>query len=110
MFVHISFKRFQVNANSPASASSSAADSGKFESNLEDLYALCDQIEANLRTVVDCAAQTACSNRYMPIAPQPSRLDVTPGGPAQQLDFLPYPQYVATSKQQVKIPVCFWET
>ncbi len=92
-----SFKRRQV--NSTATGGASAAD-GKFESNLEDLYAICDQIETSLRTTVDCLTQTSRSNGYMPIPPQPSKLDMSPAG-QQHPDFLPYPQYIATSKQQV---------
>ena len=72
---------------------------GRFESNLEDFYAICDQIELHLKSAVDCINQTTSSNRYMPVPPHPSRLDTTGG---QQTDFLPYNAYVATSKQQVK--------
>ncbi len=56
-----------------------------------------------MQTAIDCVAQTNRSNSYMPITPQPSKLDMTPGGAAQQQqpEFLPYPQYIATSKQQV---------
>ena len=46
---------------------------GKFESNLEDFYAICDQIELNLKSAIDCIQQTGSSNRYMPITPHPSR-------------------------------------
>ena len=50
----------------------------------------------NLRSAIDCQAQINSSQRYMPIAPQP-RLTVVDHGPK---DFLTYPEYIATSKQQ----------
>ena len=68
-----------------------------FESNLEDFYVICDQVELNLKSAIDCLSQASSSNRYMPIPPHPSRMEA----PGPQSEFLSYPQYVSTSKQQV---------
>ncbi len=45
--------------------------------------------------------QTNSSNRYMPIQPHPSRVQMDPNPNPTQTDFLSYPQYIATSKKQV---------
>ena len=60
------------------------------------MYSL--QIEVNLRSAIDCQSQISSSQRYMPIVPQP-RLTVIDHAPK---DFLTYPEYIATSKQQVR--------
>ncbi len=75
-----------------------SAEAAKFESHLEDFYAICDQIELNIRTAIDCLNQTASSTRYMPIPPNPRHLDAS----SNQQEFLSYPQYIATSKNQVQ--------
>lgn len=77
---------------------------GKFESNLEDFLSVCDQIELNLKSAIDCLGQTSSSMRYMPIPPHPSKLEPTPNTnqpQPQQPEFLTYTQYLATCKQQV---------
>ena len=72
---------------------------GQFESNLEDFYAICDQIELNLKSAIDCLEQMGSSTLYMSIAPHPSRYHTgAPGEP----EFLSYPQYISTARQQVK--------
>eukprot|EP00095_Tigriopus_kingsejongensis_P007590 snap_masked-scaffold417_size177606-processed-gene-0.14 protein:Tk07590 transcript:snap_masked-scaffold417_size177606-processed-gene-0.14-mRNA-1 annotation:"glia maturation factor gamma" len=69
----------------------------KFEAHLEEFYGVCDQIELNLKSAIDCINQTESSNSYMRIPPVPNRLDTT----GNQGEFLSYPQYIATSKQQI---------
>ena len=49
------------------------SQSGRFESSLEDFYSICDQIELNLKSAIDCINQTDSSNNYMKIAPVPNR-------------------------------------
>ncbi|TRY61615.1 hypothetical protein TCAL_05717 [Tigriopus californicus] len=70
---------------------------GKFETQLEEFYGICDQIELNLKSAIDCINQTESSNSYMRIPPVPNRLDTT----GNQTEFLSYPQYIAISKQQI---------
>ena len=87
-----------LNTNSDtigANDTSAEANREKFETHLEDFYQICDQIELNLKSAVDCLNQTNAGQRYMPIPPHPSRMD------SMGNDFLPYGQYLATSKQQV---------
>jgi hypothetical protein len=57
------------------------------------------QIELNLKCALECHQQTAASNRYMPIPPIPSRMDTPASG---NVEFLNYPQYIATTKQQIQ--------
>ncbi len=87
------------NAQVNSTSGHGGAEAGKFESNLEELYALCDQIESCLHSAVECVGQANCSSRYMPIAPQPKRLDQGPN--PNQPECLSYPQYLSTAKQQV---------
>ncbi|XP_040572971.1 mediator of RNA polymerase II transcription subunit 29 isoform X1 [Lepeophtheirus salmonis] len=74
--------------------SSNLPPQGKFENNLEDFHAICDQIELNLKCAIQCMNQSSASNRYMPIPPNLSRTEL--GN-----DYLTYPQYINTSKQQI---------
>merc|ERR1719266_990949 len=76
-----------------------AAQGAKFESNLEDFYATCDQIEVVLRCAIESQQQAQASNRYMQIIPVPSRLESTS---QNSEEFLSYPQYIAVAKQQVQ--------
>lgn len=73
-----------------------------FESNLEDFYAICDQIEANLKCALEVHNISTSSTRYMTIPPFPSRLDVQSTGVTSNPEYLNYPQYIATSKQQIQ--------
>eukprot|EP00096_Caligus_rogercresseyi_P009731 TRINITY_DN3356_c1_g1_i1.p1 TRINITY_DN3356_c1_g1~~TRINITY_DN3356_c1_g1_i1.p1 ORF type:complete len:204 (-),score=57.51 TRINITY_DN3356_c1_g1_i1:664-1275(-) len=78
----------------PPGGAASAGPQGKFENNLEDFHAICDQIELNLKVAITGMNQSAASNRYMPIPPNLSRTEI--GN-----DYLTYPQYINTSKQQI---------
>jgi len=76
-----------------------------FESNLEDFYAICDQIEANLKCAIEVQNISSSSTRYMTIPPFPSRLDLQSTGNAStnpNPEYLNYPQYISTSKQQIQ--------
>jgi len=77
-----------------------------FESSLEDFFATCDQIEANLKTAIEVHNISSASHRYMTIQPVPSKLDLnaTPAGNPVNAnpDFLSYPQYIQTAKHQVQ--------
>ena len=90
----------KINANTVSADAKMPAEhqQGKFESHLEDFYATLDQIEVNLRSAIDCQSQVSSSHRAMPIVPQPRVTIVDHPGPK---DFLTYPEYIATSKQQV---------
>ena len=91
--------------NSNAGPAAAVAQQNKFESNLEDFHAICDQIEQNLRCAIECQGQASSAGRYMIIPPQPSRPEMPPpppGQPQAQQEYLSYTQYIATSKQQVQ--------
>jgi len=85
-------------------------DGTAFESSLEDFFATCDQIEANLKTAIEVHNISSASHRYMTIQPVPSKLDLNVVAPpagsnpvaAANPDFLSYPQYIQTSKHQVQ--------
>lgn len=89
--------KIAANGGLDSGATTKDLGSAKFESSLEDFYAICDQIELNLKSAIDCINQTDSSNNYMKIAPMPNRLD----NGEQQTEFLSYPAYIATSKQQI---------
>ena len=83
-----------------------SVDGTAFESSLEDFFAICDQVEANLKTAIEVHHVSSASHRYMTIMPCPSKLDLNtppPGNPANvNPEFLSYPQYIQTAKHQVK--------
>lgn len=82
---------------------SQRVEESTFESNLEDFYGICDQIEANLKCALEVHNISTSSTRYMTIPPYPSRLDVQSAGSAStNPEYLNYPQYIATSKQQIQ--------
>jgi len=57
------------------------------------------QVEQSLKCALECQLQTSASTRYMPIPPQPSRMEAPSSGNAE---FLSYPQYIALAKQQTQ--------
>jgi mediator of RNA polymerase II transcription subunit 29 len=78
-------------------------DENTFESNLEDFYAICDQIEANLKCALEVHNISTSSTRYMSIQPCPSKLDLQANANTSvNPEYLNYPQYIATSKQQIQ--------
>ena len=72
------------------------------ESNLEDFYAVCNQIEAHLKCAIEVHNVSAASCRYMTIPPVPSRIDLSNQQNPSAPEFLSYSQYISTAKQQIQ--------
>jgi signal recognition particle GTPase len=68
----------------------------RFDKSLEEFYAICDQIELNLRLAIDVMTQNAEAQRYVPMMAQ-----VAVSQSSQQPDSIPYPQYLNTIKMQL---------
>ncbi|XP_069975327.1 mediator of RNA polymerase II transcription subunit 29-like [Penaeus vannamei] len=62
----------------------------KFEESIEKFYTLCDQIEINLQTAIDCQLQGAASQKYTP-----SPISTPP------VDVQKYAHYLSTVRNQV---------
>lgn len=70
----------------------------RFDKNMEEFYSICDQIELHLKTSIECLAQGAASQRYLPLPVALTRTDPLPN---QEGAALTYPQYLATVRAQV---------
>uniref|UniRef100_T1PBI7 Mediator of RNA polymerase II transcription subunit 29 n=1 Tax=Musca domestica TaxID=7370 RepID=T1PBI7_MUSDO len=74
-------------------------NSSKFDKHLEEFYAYCDQIELQLKTVMQCMQQLSSSQHYMPGAVAPSRtepyLQDNPGP-------MPYPTFLNTVRVHIQ--------
>ncbi|KAJ8687430.1 hypothetical protein QAD02_023224 [Eretmocerus hayati] len=69
----------------------------RFNKNIEEFFAICDQIELHLKTSIECINQHSMSTRYMPVNVNPLRIDNIPSP-----DALNYPQYLMTARSQVQ--------
>ncbi|XP_012936281.2 mediator of RNA polymerase II transcription subunit 29, partial [Aplysia californica] len=69
--------------------------SGRFEKCLEEFYAICDQIEINLRLAHEVIQQDRDSSRNTPISVLPPKTE--PQQPEGQL----YSQYLSTVRAQI---------
>ncbi|ESO96429.1 hypothetical protein LOTGIDRAFT_159839 [Lottia gigantea] len=67
----------------------------KFEKSLEEFYALCDQMEINLKFALEMHCQSLDSMKYTPHHVTSSIKD------SQQPDTMPYPQYLLTVRTQI---------
>ncbi|KAL7293384.1 hypothetical protein TKK_0013150 [Trichogramma kaykai] len=69
----------------------------RFNKNLEEFYSICDQIELNLKTSIECLNQNSSSGRYMPVSVMSARNENM-----GVQDALNYSQYLATARSQVQ--------
>ncbi|KAK7591136.1 hypothetical protein V9T40_002749 [Parthenolecanium corni] len=69
----------------------------RFDKCIEDFYAVCDQIENNLKTAIESHQQGACSGRYLGLPVIPTRLEPGPIEP----NHISYPQYLNSTRSQI---------
>ena len=97
--IKISAQAFRQNANvdigSKVSGESSMMMQSKFERSLEDLFALCDQMEVNLRLALETGSQILDGARFTPIPMITNKTDSHDG---QSQSYL---QYQATVRAQI---------
>lgn len=68
----------------------------RFDKCLEDFYAICDQIELNLKVALDCSNLASCSQRYTPFIVAANKPDGS-----NTTDSYSYGQLISTVKIQV---------
>lgn len=97
--IKISAQAFRQNANvdigSKVSGENSMMMQARFERNLEDLFALCDQMEVNLRLALETGSQILDGARFTPIPMITNKTDSHDG---QSQSYL---QYQATVRAQI---------
>lgn len=68
----------------------------RFNKNIEEFYSICDQIELNLKTAIECLSQNSSAMRYLPIPVMPTRIE-TAGTQETQT----YMQFLMTVRTQI---------
>ncbi|XP_037092869.1 mediator of RNA polymerase II transcription subunit 29-like [Pollicipes pollicipes] len=68
----------------------------EFVKNLEKFLSICDLIELNLKTALECSAQMSASQRYTPLPVTGARSDLP------SADGLTYNQYIGTVRTQIQ--------
>lgn len=66
----------------------------KFDKSLEDFYAICDQIEINLRLAIEVVSQNLDAQRHTPMPVQPQAAQQNP-------DAIPYQHYINQIRLQL---------
>ncbi|XP_065206713.1 mediator of RNA polymerase II transcription subunit 29-like isoform X1 [Planococcus citri] len=69
----------------------------RLDKSIEEFFAICDQIEYNLKTAMECYQQSASNQRYLPLPVAPNRIEPHP----QDNNALSYPQYVTSIRSQI---------
>jgi len=69
----------------------------EFARSFEKFLSICDLIELNLKTALECTAQMSASQRYTPLPVSSAR----PEQP-QNPDMLTYNQYIGTVRSQIQ--------
>ncbi|XP_065204777.1 mediator of RNA polymerase II transcription subunit 29-like [Planococcus citri] len=69
----------------------------RLDKSIEEFFAVCDQIEDNLKTAMECYQQSASSQRYLPLPVAPNRFEPHP----QENNALAYPQYLTAVRSQI---------
>lgn len=75
------------------------APSQHLEANFEKCLSLCDLIELNLRTAIQCSEQSVCSQRFTPLPVGMVRSD----GSHPSVEPLSYNQYMGTVRCQIQL-------
>lgn len=70
----------------------------RFDKQIEEFYGVCDQIELNLKTAIECHQQGTSSQRYLNVMVATTRTEPLPN---QEANTLTYPQYLSTTRNQV---------
>ncbi|XP_045187266.2 mediator of RNA polymerase II transcription subunit 29-like [Mercenaria mercenaria] len=68
-----------------------------YEKSIEEFYAICDQLEVNLRLALEMQAQQIDSNKYTPLPVTIPKSDMT----MSEQQSVPYPQFLVTVKHQI---------
>ncbi|KAI0231985.1 Mediator of RNA polymerase II transcription subunit 29 [Lamellibrachia satsuma] len=72
-----------------------------FDKTLEEFYAICDQIELNLRMALECVSQSTDSSRNTPVPVTIQNHTHKSDPQQQQSDTQSYPQYLSTVHTQI---------
>ncbi|KAL4239003.1 Mediator of RNA polymerase II transcription subunit 29 [Mactra antiquata] len=68
-----------------------------YEKSIEEFYAICDQLEVNLRLALEMQVQQIDSSKYTPLPVSIPKSDLT----LSEQQSVPYPQFLVTVKQQI---------
>ncbi|XP_064622728.1 mediator of RNA polymerase II transcription subunit 29-like [Lineus longissimus] len=95
MIMKIAAQNFHQNAQIDNCSKSSEATVQRFDKSLEEFFAICDQIEMNIKLALECNNVNADSTKNTPVLVHTSKSD------PQQGEAQSYTQYVSTVKTQV---------
>lgn len=74
------------------------AHQARFDKDIEEFFAICDQIEHHLKTAIECYQQGTSSARYLSLPVIPTRVEP---GPVPEGNAISYPQYLNSVRSQI---------